>query len=165
MRNNLKPALLIVILFLFACATSVPRYTNKIYDTKIQSGNNFADKNPLLPEIQKFYGAPYQWAGDSPQGTDCSGMVKTVYKNAYDIDLPHNAHQIFKNGVKISKNNLQFGDLVFFSQNGFRASHMGIYIKNGFFVHASSSRGVTLDHLSERPYTYQLMGCVRVKTH
>lgn len=165
MRNNLKLILVIYSLFLLSCVSSVPRYTNKVYNREQGSGDDFVHKNSLLPEIKKFYGAPYKWAGDSPRGTDCSGMVKTIYHNAYGIDLPHNAHQIYKNGIKISKNNLEFGDLVFFSKNGFRASHMGIYIKNGFFVHASSSRGVTLDHLSERPYSYQFMGCVRVPIH
>ena len=116
-------------------------------------------------EIQKFYGAPYKWGGETPHGTDCSGMVKTIYRNALDIDLPHNAQSIYDVSKKIYKIDLQFGDLVFFSKSGRRVTHMGIYIDRGFFLHASSSRGVILSKLSESYYKKQFVGAGRIEVY
>jgi lipoprotein Spr len=119
----------------------------------------------MKTEIQKFYGAPYKWGGETPRGTDCSGMVKTIYKNAANIRLPHNAHAIYESSKKIYKVDLQFGDLVFFSSYGRRVTHMGIYIDNGFFLHASSSRGVILSKLSDPYYKSQFVGAGRIEIY
>ena len=102
--------------------------------------------------------------GSTPQGTDCSGMVKTIYKNALDIDLPHNAYEIFKITIPIRKKDLLFGDFVFFNtiRNSKPVDHMGIYIDNDYFIHASNSKGVTLGKLSKNPYKNQYIGSGRI---
>jgi cell wall-associated NlpC family hydrolase len=119
----------------------------------------------MKKEIQKFYGAPYKWGGDSPSGTDCSGMIKTIYKNAANIALPHNAQQIYESSKSIRKIDLSFGDLVFFSSNGRRATHMGLYITDNYFLHASSSRGVVLSKLSDSYYKNQFIGARRIEIY
>ena len=121
------------------------------------------DEN-IIREIKKFYGAPYKWGGSSPKGTDCSGMIMTIYKNAANIALPHNADMMFKTTQKINSRDLFFGDLIFFSSaRTNKATHMGMYIKGGYFVHASSSRGVILSKLNDKPYKKQFIGARRVK--
>jgi len=122
-------------------------------------------KKRMIQEIRRFYGAPYQWGGDTPRGVDCSGMVKMIYKNAVGVDLPHNAHEMFKWGISIRSSQLDFGDLVFFSTSGNRITHTGIYVAKGYFVHASTSRGVTIDHLDETYYRTQFVGARRLIDH
>ena len=163
----LKPLLLfhvIIVISTFNCGTGLAPGSWHQYNSLQETDSSVKDR--LTGEIQKFYGAPYVWGGDSPQGTDCSGMVKTIYQNAVQINLPHNANEMSKLGVGVSKNRLIFGDLVFFSDmwNG-RATHMGIYIDRGYFLHASSSRGVILSKLNDNPYKRQFVGAKRIIDH
>ncbi len=151
---------IIVAVFALNCGTGLAPGSWHQYDTQ-ESNSSLVEQ--LKPEIRRFYGAPYVWGGDSPRGTDCSGMVKTIYENALHIKLPHNANEMSKLGVRISKNRLSFGDLVFFSDNwNGRATHMGIYIDRGYFLHASSSRGVMLSKLNDNPYKRQFIGAKRL---
>lgn len=116
------------------------------------------DKNDnirLYREAEKWIGVPYKYGGNSKRGTDCSGMVMEIYLKVYGIKLERNSAAIMeRNCRKISKNNLQEGDLVFFttSKDRNRINHVGIYLKEGKFVHSSSSRGVIVSSLSERYY-------------
>lgn len=164
----LKPKLWIVLfhvivgLFALQCGSSLAPGSWKRDRDALTEPNRDVVKD-MKREIQKFYGAPYLWGGDTPRGTDCSGMIKTIYKNAVDINLPHNADEISKLGVSVSKRRLMFGDLVFFSNlwSG-RATHMGMYIDRGYFLHASSSRGVVLSKLNDKPYNRQFVGAKRI---
>lgn len=104
-------------------------------------------------EIQSFWQAPYQWGGQLPSGADCSGLVRTLYQRAANVALPHKTERLFEFGKAISVRNVAFADLLFFSDNRHRTpTHVGFYIDKGFFLHASSSRGVTLARLQDSPY-------------
>ena len=122
----------------------------KNLDIKLARGDNKA----LYHEAKEWLGTPYKYAGMEKQvGTDCSGMVDQIFKKIYNIDLERNSAKIFqKNCKEISRNDLKEGDLVFFhGKKKNRISHVGIYLKEGYFVHASSSRGVVVNSLSQ-PY-------------
>jgi cell wall-associated NlpC family hydrolase len=154
----------IFILVMFGCSPQFaprPYYTGQ--DRVIAYHEDLVEN--MKVEIKKFYGAPYKWGGETPRGTDCSGMVKTIYRNALGINLPHNAQAIFESSKRIYKLDLAFGDLVFFSSNGSRATHMGIYIDRNYFLHASSSRGVILSKLSEKYYKNQFIGARRIELY
>ena len=112
------------------------------------------DNKRLYHELRQWLGTPYKYAAANKGiGTDCSGMVMMVYKEVFDIKLERNSARIFeRNCRKVSKDKLKEGDLVFFNNGGDRITHVGIYLKNGYFVHASSSRGVIVSHLTERYY-------------
>lgn len=154
----------VFILYIVQCST---KYAPKPYyaglSRQISSHDILVEK--MKKEIRNFYGAPYKWGGDSPRGTDCSGMIKTIYKNTIGIHLPHNAEEIYKTTKKIYKIDLTFGDLVFFSNNGKSATHMGLYISKGYFLHASSTRGVMLSKLSDLHYRKQFIGARRIEIY
>lgn len=92
-----------------------------------------------LLEALSLVGTPYRLGGRHPEtGLDCSGLVRHVYKQAHDIELPHNAREMSQRGEPVARNELKPGDLVFFNTLGRPYSHVGIYKGDGKFVHASS---------------------------
>lgn len=105
-------------------------------------------------DMASWLGTPYVYGGNSRRGVDCSGFVRQVYRECYNITLNRTVEGIYDNNViTIAKHRLRTGDLVFFrSSQGRKLTHMGIYLKDGYFIHASSSRGVTIDHLSKSDY-------------
>jgi len=126
-----------------------------------------ATSNPLgvkIAELGKsFVGHKYVWAGASPGGFDCSGFTTYVMKQ-HGISLTRNAAGQYKdNGVKVNKSELKAGDLVFFSSNRKSVTHVGLYIGNNKFVHASSTRkGVIISDLTSAYYTRVWWGAKRV---
>ncbi|HNR67233.1 MAG TPA: C40 family peptidase [bacterium] len=114
-------------------------------------------------EIQRFYLAPYLWGGASPAGTDCSGLVRTIYRRAADINLPHSTQQLFQVGDAVKPRELKFADLLFFRfKRGSAPDHVGLYIANRFFLHASVSQGVVLSRLTDSPYAENFVGAKRI---
>lgn len=107
-------------------------------------------RNALVETAEDFIGVPYLWGGASPEeGFDCSGLTMTVYQ-LNGLNLPRRSSQQFEAGRSIHKNNLQRGDLLFFSERGQSAvTHVGLYIGEEKFIHASSQGGkIRLDSLS-----------------
>jgi cell wall-associated NlpC family hydrolase len=129
--------------------------------------NSMADQ--VISYGRQFLGTPYRWGGTSlSKGVDCSGFVYSVY-NHFGVYLNRSsASMAAGNGVRVSKSNLQKGDLLFFDTSGGnngRVSHVGIYMGNGQFIHSSSSRnswGVTISSLSESYYVRTYVTAKRV---
>ncbi len=112
---------------------------------------------------KKFVGYRYVYGGSSPKGFDCSGFTMYVYRQ-FGISLPHSASSQLGCGKAVSRSQLQPGDLVMFRKGSSKpASHVGVYIGNGKFVHASTpSKGVRIDSLSSSYYATGLVGCRRL---
>jgi len=109
-----------------------------------------------------FIGAPYRFGGSSLKGIDCSSFVQKIYK-IFDITLPRNAAQQSKVGISVSREKLTEGDLIFFHTNR-SLGHVGIYIGNNEFVHASSKgRIIRVDSLDTPYYQKRFQRAVRVK--
>lgn len=111
------------------------------------------DEKKLLAEIREYLGAPYKFGGTSKSGTDCSGLIHMVFKNAFDLSLPHQSSQLFELGTRISVKNWQLGDLLFFRTGRKKEiSHVGIYLTGTKFVHATTKRGVIVSDFKEETY-------------
>ena len=108
---------------------------------------------------RKFLGKPYVYGAASGKAFDCSGLTTFIMKN-FGVDLERRANQQFKNGIPVAKEDLKPGDLVFFSSSGKTIGHVGIYIGEHKFIHASSSRKkVVINDL--RTYTGKYQGARR----
>ena len=118
--------------------------------------------NSLISYAYKFMGKPYVWGAEGPKSFDCSGFTKHVYK-AFGISLPHYTGSQIGKGRSVSRSNLSQGDLVFFNTDGSSVSHVGIYIGDGEFIHASSgSRKVTVSNLGQSYYSSKYVGARRI---
>lgn len=107
---------------------------------------------PLYKSFYEWLGVPYRYAGLTKKGIDCSGLIKSVFREVYHLELKGSANNIYLECIPVRQENLQEGDLVFFKINKSRVSHVGIYLQDGFFVHASVSRGVMINNLTEKYY-------------
>ena len=96
-------------------------------------------------------GVKYSYGGTTTRGFDCSGYVSYVFKKN-NIKLSRTAASMHASGTTVKKSNLAAGDLVFFKTSGKGVSHVGIYIGNGKFSHASTSKGVRVDKLNDPHY-------------
>ena len=125
------------------------------------------DNKKLYKELKKWLGTPYVYAAHAcGEGTDCSGMVMEVYLDVYGIKVHRNSAKMLEENCSIiDLEDLQEGDLVFFCTNGDgRVSHVGIYLKDNKFVHASSSRGVAVDDLRQNYYATHFHAAARVNS-
>lgn len=106
----------------------------------------------LYNEVYGWLGVPYRYGGRSKAGTDCSGFASQIYKIVYNINLGGSAGDIFRKLKVVDKLNLKEGDLVFFKIRHSGISHVGIYLSNNKFIHATSyGKCVTISDLNE-PY-------------
>ena len=105
-------------------------------------------ENPaLIREVALWAGAPYRYGGTTRSGVDCSGFIVTVSRNVYGRELPRSTTGIANATRRVNRRGLRDGDILFFRTKGRKISHAGIYLGNGYFAHASSSRGVVVDQL------------------
>lgn len=137
---------LLVMIFLSSCASAKK---NRVRQQKI---------NRVVSTAQTFIGTPYRYGGTTRKGMDCSALLLTSYKTV-DVSLPRTAKAQSDIGKKISINNLQPGDLVFFARKKHRrkVTHAGMVTEvrskdDIRFIHASSSRGVIENNLLSKYY-------------
>jgi lipoprotein Spr len=109
------------------------------------------DNINLYVFIDEWYGTPYKYGGKNKNGIDCSNFTSTLYNEVYKKTLTGPSFSIFDQCNVVSKSNLTEGDLVFFKINNDNISHIGVYLQNNKFVHATTKKGVMIDDLDE-PY-------------
>ncbi len=116
----------------------------------------------IVRSAYSYRGTPYRWGGSAKGGFDCSGFTSYLYRQK-GVNLPHSARAQAGMGQKVDKANLKAGDLVFFHTVTPGISHVGMYVGDGKFVHASSRRsgGVRVDSLNSGYYSQRLRGARR----
>lgn len=118
----------------------------------------------LVNQAMSYLGIRYRFGGKSPEtGLDCSGLVQTVFRNALGLDLPRTAREMAGLGSRVTRGELQPGDLVFFNTMRRTFSHVGIYLGNGRFLHAPARGGsVRVDDIGAAYWAKRFNGARRL---
>jgi len=124
--------------------------------------NTSVDRDAVMIKIIELINTPYLWGGTTTNGIDCSAFCQRVMKFALGVDIPRTSIMQSTVGDEVARENLQFGDLVFFNTMGRRISHVGIYLGEGVFAHSSSSGGVKTNSLNEDYYNAKYVTARRV---
>lgn len=124
--------------------------------------NSTVDRDVVMTKIIELINTPYLWGGTTTNGIDCSAFVLTVFKKALNIDLPRTSIMQSTVGEEVAREDLRFGDLIFFNTMGRRISHVGIYLGESVFAHSSSSGGVKTSSLNEDYYNARFVTARRV---
>jgi lipoprotein Spr len=122
-------------------------YLSQIMGVALSATSNMK----LFHFVYDWIGTPYRFGGSTKKGIDCSAFTKKLYSQVFNMDIERNSRDIFSMVTPVSKDDLQEGDLVFFKIHSRRISHVGIYLGNNRFAHASL-RGVAISSLDEAYY-------------
>lgn len=133
-----------------------------IVQEKLAVDKRTIEKSKLYTFITDWYGTPYKYGGCDKSGTDCSCFTHLLFKQVYNKTTERSSGDIYKTCEKIKKANLKEGDLVFFVTNGKGVSHVGVFLKDEKFVHASTSKGVMISSLSEAYFEKTFYGAGRL---
>lgn len=145
--KSFMPKIISIFLILLLSACSNNRH---IPAQAIISENDSPTVQKLYTHYNEWRGVKYREGGMSKQGVDCSGFVHLAFKNKLHKNIPRTTELMSENGKTVKRKNIRPGDIVFF-KTGWKVRHVGIYVGNGKFIHASSSRGVTESKLNN-PY-------------
>lgn len=145
--------------------TSLPLEERSTFYTRIQEIKDRAAN--LVTRAVDFIGVRYKRGGNTPeQGLDCSGLVRLVFKDALDIQLPRTSLEISRAGEKIEPSELQPGDLVFYNTLRRGYSHVGIYMGGQKFIHSPSSGGqVRIESMEVAYWKKRFNGARRITTY
>jgi hypothetical protein len=130
-----------------------------LLNTEVEQLQNKA----LLESVDEWYGTRYRLGGTTKSGIDCSAFVQASFLAAFGITLPRTAREQYKATKRISRTDLKEGDLVFFNTRG-GVSHVGIYLQNNKFIHASTSQGVVVSDMFDAYYLKRYVGAGRMAT-
>ena len=123
-------------------------YLSQIMGVALSATSNMK----LFNFVYDWIGTPYRFAGSSKKGIDCSGFTKQLYSQVFNLDIKRNSRDIFSMVSPVRKDELKEGDLVFFKIHSRSISHIGIYLGNDRFAHASS-KGVAVSSLDDAYYS------------
>lgn len=157
-------------MFLVACGsiTPAPRYTRAARSSVVREleKRQRAGRSRLLKVVDSYLGVPYKWGGTTRQGMDCSAFTRAIVRETYGVELPRTSKQMYQLGYQVlDRSGLHPGDLVFFKDTyaGPGVSHVGIYIGDGRFAHASSSKGGTITALDAPYFRTRYAGARRIE--
>jgi len=143
--------LLLLNISLLGCSSSPDTRPGHLVDIpmgkKVDLNNSSAVKNKLYAQYKNWKGVKYKMGGLSKNGIDCSGFVYRTFRSQLGINIPRSTELQSSTGKQITKNKLKPGDLVFFKTSS-KVRHVGIYIENNNFLHASTSKGVMISKLN-----------------
>lgn len=135
-----------------ACGKIQFKYA-QLMDIEIESVVNFS----LFQFIEEWWNTSYRYGGTGKNGIDCSALTGLLLSSVYGVALPRTAREQYAKSKKVKREDLTEGDLVFFNTRG-GVSHVGVYLTNDYFVHASTSNGVTISSLNDKYYSKKYIG-------
>jgi len=117
--------------------------------------------------VNEWLGSKYRAGGNNKEGVDCSGFSRILYSTIYNQEIPRTAKEQYNHSLRIKKNNLQLGDLIFFrSKYSPTGWHVAVYLYDGYFVHSGNRHtGVCVGNLQTPYYTRNYKGAGRFKIH
>lgn len=135
----------------------------KQYAEKLGVSESDIKNDKLYRFIDDWYGVTYKYGGKDKAGIDCSGLTAALYLKVFTKTISSNTRDLVGEVKKISESDLKEGDLVFFNTNGKSISHVGVYLQNHKFVHASTKKGVMVSDMNEAYFkkTYVMSGRVK----
>ena len=156
--------LLSTLFLLSGCAQKKP-YSYPNYDIIKPEKTCKANRKNIQELLASYLGKPYVWAEEGPNAFDCSGLTYNIY-GSMGIEIPRVAREQAKMGKDVAFKNLHYGDLIFFGSTNKKSkyiNHVGIYLGEGWFAHASSKdRKVTISHFKKEPvYAKRMKVCKR----
>jgi murein DD-endopeptidase / murein LD-carboxypeptidase len=116
---------------------------------------------PMYTKIIEWMGIPYSYGGNSKKSIDCSNLVIQLTNDIYYNSISGNAATLYEASHKLKRQDLSEGDLVFFKINKSYVSHVGVYLQNDLFVHATRGKGVLISSLNESYYKKHFFGSGR----
>jgi len=124
-------------------------------------------REKMLMEVIKYLNTPYKYGGNTKDGMDCSAFTQILFRDVFNINLERSARLQYNQGREVSgKSELMFGDLVFFNtRKRVRPGHVGIYIGDNLFAHASTKKGVTITSIDYDYYSRTFMGARRFESN
>jgi len=131
---------------------------------KLGINNKQIKENKLYSFMDEWYAVPYKYGGCQKTGVDCSCFTNLLYEKVYGKKIARSAAEMFKTCDLITLEEAETGDLVFFKIGGNTISHVGVFIKNKLFIHASNSRGVILNSLDEAYYKKYFFSAGKMKS-
>lgn len=148
---------MIAITSLYAFSASASTHQNVVNSsstlqasTRSATGHNETQKlKKILTHYDKWEGVSYKLGGNTRKGIDCSAYMQRVFEDEFSLSLPRSSQEQMKQGSRITREAIDTGDLVFFKTSR-QTRHVGVYIGEGKFVHASSSVGVTISKLDNK---------------
>lgn len=147
MTKKFLPSLLIalVCLLVVSCGKKAVYYPAPSASTAVAVQGSKV-KQKLYNSYRKWKGTPYRYGGLSREGIDCSGFMYLTFRSQFSHELPRTTRKQAQIGREIQRHQLKAGDLVFF-KTGWFDRHVGVYLENNRFLHASTSRGVMISRL------------------
>jgi lipoprotein Spr len=130
---------------------------------KLGLTNKEIRESKLYRFVNDWYGVPYKYGGCQKSGVDCSCFTDILYETVYGTKTGRTAGEIYKECDKVHSDKMRQGDLVFFKINSSSISHVGVYLKDNKFVHASTSKGVIISDLNETYYKKYFYAAGRLK--
>lgn len=130
-----------------AGCSSTPEKNIQAYSASANLSNSQAVKRLLLDHYDDWRGTPYRYGGQSTKGVDCSAFVQLTFRNRLGHQLPRTTRTQIKTGAQVAKSELRVGDIVFFKVAR-NTLHNGVYLGDAKFMHASTSKGVTISDLN-----------------
>lgn len=143
--------LFFMLIFVSACSNTQSISGNLVSEKAFTKHKTMGEEDLLFSLLRNEYlywkGTPYRLGGNNKKGIDCSGLVQAVYKNSFNMELARTANKQAESGFFVYRDALKVADLIFF-KTGRKVRHVGIYIGDKQFMHASTSKGVMISSLA-----------------